>query len=373
MFNLRRLLSIAVDVPALEAFDLEEFARETINKVRGRVIRAPGGPNLSAQVSIRYSQDAAALEAVRSEILRPIGPTVSAPMHAIALRQSLLQPQRIIPLAGPFHDRGTRTDALVGVFRTGESNSPWLLRTFIDTRVAAKGGAVSISGLDCKWLLTPENQLLELESIFRTADPRARSVIVSVPHWPRRVFWVGGSKGEPDTLPENWRLQVLGVGAVRGLEIEVLERPYRQLVDVLRRLREARPHIVLIWEPYVGEKGDAIAMEVGDSNEDAIVIRIAESEFQDALLLTRLELDAALAEWEADARHEGGETAARAGSQPGAGEERCYRKLHGSGIGDIMRRLEDCGHNHWQSTNKAPRAWKGIEYLEGLAPQMLFR
>jgi hypothetical protein len=142
---------------------------------------------------------------------------------------------------------------------------------------------------------------------------------------------------------------------------------------VLRKIREARPDVVFIWDPYVGQTSDAIVTELANANEDAIVIRIPEYDFDDGLVLARLELDAFLAEWEIVDSPSGQEIGASAIAQPADGEERYYRKLHGSAVGDVMRRLEDCGHNQWQSSNKAPRAWKGIERMEGVTPQMLFR
>jgi|HubBroStandDraft_6_1064221.scaffolds.fasta_scaffold598078_2 hypothetical protein len=68
MFNLRRLLAGAVDLPATNILDAENFAQQTINKVRGRVVRARG-PNISGQPTLHLSQDAAALEVISS--IRP--------------------------------------------------------------------------------------------------------------------------------------------------------------------------------------------------------------------------------------------------------------------------------------------------------------
>jgi len=157
---------------------------------------------------------------------------------------------------------------------------------------------------------------------------------------------------------------------VRGLEVDTIEQPYRRLLDVLRKVRQQRPQVALICEQYVGQTAERIAAEVSNANEDAVIIRINEIEFEEALLLARLELDEVLAEWDVvDAPSD----PAPAFPQPADGEERYYCKLHGSGIGDIMRQVDDCGHDQWDSTNKAPRAWKGIEHMEGVTPQMLFR
>ena len=369
MFNLTRLVSATVKVPAIEVVDHERFAYETINKIRGRVLRARGGPNVTAQVSIRLSHEAADLEAVRTELRCPSNGTVPAAIQAVALRGLLVEPVRLIPITRQLGGPGTRTHALLGIFLTETLTTPWLLRTLLHTTAIGKGGVENISGLDCDWFPTTEKQLLELERIFQSADPRSRSVIVPGPDWPRRVFWVGGSRGEPASLPDDWRLRILSVGAVRGFEIETIEQPYRRISEVLRKIRQERPQIMLVWDPYVRGTADVIRDELANSNEDGVVIRINETGFDDAVLLARLELDEVLANWSvADAPPD----AATAFPRPSGGEERYYSKLHGSGKGDIMRRVDDCGHNQWDSTNKAPRAWQGIAYMESVTPQMLF-
>jgi hypothetical protein len=224
MFNLRRLLSVTIELNVTDVFDAERFAQETINKVRGRVVRTQGGPNISGQASIRLSQDAASFEVLRNELLcRTRTPTMAVGLHAMAVRQSLLEPARVIPIADSSQGPGKKTTAILSMFRTGGSSTPLLLRSLVRTRTAGKGRLVSICDLDCEWFVGAETQMLELESIFRSAEPRARAMIVSVPGWPRRAFWIGGSRGEPTTLPEDWWLQVLGAGAVRGLQIETLE------------------------------------------------------------------------------------------------------------------------------------------------------
>ena len=98
MFNLTRLVSATVKVPAIEVLDHERFAYETINKIRGRVLRARGGPNVTAQVSIRLSHEAADLEAVRNELRCPSNGTVPTAIQAVALRELLVEPVRLIPI-----------------------------------------------------------------------------------------------------------------------------------------------------------------------------------------------------------------------------------------------------------------------------------
>lgn len=50
---------------------------------------------------------------------------------------------------------------------------------------------------------------------------------------------------------------------------------------------------------------------------------------------------------------------------PKAGEVRYYKKSHCKPTYDVLVRISDCGHNSWQSSNKADKAKKGIEKLEG--------
>jgi hypothetical protein len=50
---------------------------------------------------------------------------------------------------------------------------------------------------------------------------------------------------------------------------------------------------------------------------------------------------------------------------PASGETRYYKKVHDHGGGDVMVRVNACGHNSWQPANKADKAKKGIEKLEG--------
>ncbi|MFM4964270.1 hypothetical protein ACEUBT_10995 [Aeromonas bivalvium] len=42
-----------------------------------------------------------------------------------------------------------------------------------------------------------------------------------------------------------------------------------------------------------------------------------------------------------------------------------YKKTHSKPSYDVLVRISDCGHNSWQTANKADKATKGIERLEG--------
>ncbi len=50
---------------------------------------------------------------------------------------------------------------------------------------------------------------------------------------------------------------------------------------------------------------------------------------------------------------------------PVAGEIRYYKKIHSTPGYDVLVRVKGCDHNSWQSANKADKAKKGIERLEG--------
>ena len=373
MFNHRRLLLEAVELPTIDVASAEGFAQQTVNKVRGRVVRARGH-SVQGQGVIRLCQDSAGFEALRNELLlNSGGHKVAAAVHATALRELFLAPACVVPITTALGDpNDSRTVVLLGFFRAGNTAPVSMLRSFVRTSPADRKGIVNISALNCEWFLAPEDQMLELESVFRLADPRTRSAIHSVPGWPRQAFWIGGSRSEPSNLPDDWKLQIRAVGAVRGLEIEVLEEPYRRLAEVLRAIRERRPDSVLVWDPYMSTTAERIVQEFEEVMEDGIEIRIDQGDLEDALVLARLELDEALARWEVE--QPGGNNAAEQPVlPPAAGEERYYRKHHGSAIGDIMVRRDDCEHDRWESTNKAPRAWKGIERMENVSPQVLFR
>ncbi len=145
MFNLRRLLVGAVALPAADVADAERFAQQTINKVRGRVIRARG-PTPS-QACLRLSQDPAGLDALRNELLlNSDGHKVPAAIHAIALRELFLQPACVLPIATTAADPdNARTVGLLGFFRTSETTLPLMLRSFVQTGPADRKGVVSIS------------------------------------------------------------------------------------------------------------------------------------------------------------------------------------------------------------------------------------
>ncbi len=59
------------------------------------------------------------------------------------------------------------------------------------------------------------------------------------------------------------------------------------------------------------------------------------------------------------------EEADQASETPVTGEVRFYKKTHSKPSYDVLVRITDCGHNSWQSANKADKAKKGIERLEG--------
>jgi thioesterase domain-containing protein len=50
---------------------------------------------------------------------------------------------------------------------------------------------------------------------------------------------------------------------------------------------------------------------------------------------------------------------------PKTGEVRYYKKTHSKPSYDVLVRISDCSHNSWQATNKADKAKKGIERVEG--------
>ena len=52
-------------------------------------------------------------------------------------------------------------------------------------------------------------------------------------------------------------------------------------------------------------------------------------------------------------------------SDPQPGEVRFYKKFYDGGSYDILNRMTDCGHNHWETSHAADKARKGVAKLEG--------
>ncbi|HEY1553675.1 MAG TPA: hypothetical protein VGF94_02515 [Kofleriaceae bacterium] len=50
---------------------------------------------------------------------------------------------------------------------------------------------------------------------------------------------------------------------------------------------------------------------------------------------------------------------------PAPGEVRFYKKIHSTPTHDIMKRVQDCGCDNWESSHAADKARKGIAKLEG--------
>jgi hypothetical protein len=52
-------------------------------------------------------------------------------------------------------------------------------------------------------------------------------------------------------------------------------------------------------------------------------------------------------------------------ARPSSGEVRFYKKIHATPTHDIMKRVQDCGCENWESAHAADKARKGIAKLEG--------
>lgn len=196
-------------------------------------------------------------------------------------------------------------------------------------------------------------------AVWADADPVARAAAGGAP-----AVWLGNDPHRPASpLPDAVR----ALGAVYGLDVEVIRDVHRRLRKVAVRLAESPPAYLLSWTPHASGCAAATAAYAAASQEGE-VLALVEREETDVLLELRLHLeDLGLAE--------PGRDPVPTTEPPGPGEERFFIKIRGSKVGDVMVDVPDCGHGHWGSDSRrpAPRAYKGIGAQQGAPPKALFR
>jgi len=204
----------------------------------------------------------------------------------------------------------------------------------------------------------------QLEELFVRALPQARS---AAQRSATRAMWLGGSSAVAATAGA-WRARIEAMGAAMGLRIEIVEEPARYVRRVEASLGGAAPPVyLLVWQP-MSWGAERLVDTFRRICLDGDVIVLNEATFPDALLEARLALiERGQAEPLVPAEH-----SRRA---PSAGEERFYIKTGGSKTGDLLVEVADCGHDQWggDTRRKAPRALMGVERLEGIRPELLFR
>ena len=177
-------------------------------------------------------------------------------------------------------------------------------------------------------------------------------------------MWLGNDPRSPGSPLHD---SVRALGAVYGLDVEVVRDAHRRAREVAVRLADSPPAYLLSWTPHATGCEAALAAFEAASGEGQVIALVERNE-ADVLLELGLHLDdLGLAE-------PAPETTA-VGDPPQPGEERFFIKGQGSRVGDVMITVLDCGHGHWGSDarRKAPRAYKGIWAQQGAPPTALFR
>jgi len=198
-----------------------------------------------------------------------------------------------------------------------------------------------------------------IEAVWAEADPRA----VRSPGGLSAV-WLGGDLNR-DT--DGGKGRVSAICATYGLSVEFVDDASRHVRNVNERLAGSPPDVVIVWSGHAqGVEPAVTGFERATVEGD--VVRLDEFEFEDALVELRWQLQ------ELDGAGDADVVAVDAG-MPSSGDERCYIKIGGSGVGDVMVEVPDCGHGQWASDcrRKAPRACKGVTVSAGVQPVALFR
>lgn len=327
----------AVSTPTrtVEGLDLAGF--------RSRVFRFPGSvPDL------RLPKDVSALGALLG------GPSADAGVAWTVLQA----PHGRVPML-PVD--GCRRAALLGAVGA-EPGGMVLGRVLLTVRPAATryaqpelvSAALDVAG--------DRDAMVELLlSTWLDAEPSARTGAAGAP-----ALWLGGSPAEHGA---GFVPSVQATGAVFGLDVEVAADVTRRVREIGTRTAGDPPQYLLVWVPYA-RGTEPVVGAYRRATAEGEVVELHEPSLDDALLDLRWALDELGL---ADAPPTKWPDAAR--TPPVASEERFYIKGTGSAVGDLMIDVTDCGHGHWGSDCRriAPRAWKGIGYLETVMPKALFR
>lgn len=200
-----------------------------------------------------------------------------------------------------------------------------------------------------------------------------------------RIYWpnVAGTGGEGSVQTTVWTPdRLLDVPDGVDSEDRFREELRRRVMSVAAVAISEPPEI---WNTYRAFSRQKLAGLEGKSAEAEEVFRMAE-QFADAATAAekacealRAELDIArvraenaeaqLAYRDESDRIEDSQVDLSEVSRPeldeiNEGDVLFYKKKYSTPNHDIMVRRGDCGHNAWESANKAPKAWKGVERLE---------
>ena len=310
---------------------------------RSRVFRFPGSvPDL------RLPKDVSALSAL-----------LAVPSPEAGVAWTVLQaPHGRVPMR-PVD--GCRRAALLGAVGA-EPGGVVLGRVLLTVRRAATRYAqpeLVAAALD---LAGDRDAMVELLlSTWLDAEPAARTGTGGAP-----AVWLGGS---PARHGAGFVPSVQATGAVFGLDVEVAADVTRHVREVGARTAGDPPQYLLVWVPYA-RGTEPVVGAYRRATAEGEVVELHEPSLDDALLELRWALDELGLADAPDTMRPGVER-----TLPVAGEERFYVKGTGSKVGDLMIDVPDCDHGHWGSDCRrvAPRAWKGIGYLEKVMPKALSR
>lgn len=264
----------------------------------------------------------------------------------------LKSPTFLVPLRSDESGRGV---ALIGAISDDPGPTVVVARLSVasgTTRFAPR--AISACSVQ---LATGREAIAELlEQVWFDADPIAQSQGEG-----SVALWLSPGL----TQPEGER-RVSAIGAVYGYQLEFFRDADRHVKQVRARLGSAPPAAVAIWQPH-GHGYDSALRSYREASAEGEILDLTEPDFDDALLELRWAL-ADLSSFDESA------VAVADGDVPQPGDERFYIKVGGSGVGDVMKEVADCGHGQWGSDQrrKAPRADKGLGASVGRRPKTLY-
>jgi len=275
--------------------------------------------------------------------------------HGDAALAVLLDPRFQVPLRG----EGTRRAvALLSVVRVRDRCGVCVVRLDVQAGKHKHQPPVIVE-CGVKAEFERDTIIDMIERVWLDADPR----ILHSSSGGRTAVWLGG---DPGRETEDALRRIGAVCAIFGLVVEVVQDAVRHVNQVKTRLGSSPPDVVLVWRPHAYGAESAVAA-YRRASADGYVVELNEDSFDDALLELK---------WKLQELDEVDNRLVAVGSPdtPQPGEDRFYIKVRGSGGGDVMTEVADCGHGQWGSDTRrsAPRADKGLGATVGVRPKALY-
>jgi hypothetical protein len=307
---------------------------------------------------VRFPRDRQSLANIWKLAIASVPPAAE---ELAALWTTLLNPCSRIPLTSAVGDG--RRFALVGVIDSPYRTGVLTIVEVLFAPQASKWAPPAVAGVATRVATNVDKMAELLEDLYIRALPQAQS---PAQKQAVRAMWLGGGDAAAASDP-MWRDRIKAMGAVMGLNIEVVEEPARRTRNVVAALGQtAAPVYLFVWQPH-SRGAERITDSFRQVCADGEVVLLDEPEPADAILEARL----ALVE-RGQADPPSGVPVGR--TPPVVGEERFYIKTGGSKAGDLLIDVTDCGHNKWGGDvqRKSPRASMGVARLEGVRPKALF-